>query len=43
MFATAAEGFGKFLGKEFVKPELWKKRRQNYRNYMLEEMLTMKN
>jgi len=38
MFSKAAEGFGKFLGKEFVKPELWRKRHQNYKKYLLEEM-----
>ena len=37
-FSKAAEEFGKFLGKEFVKPEIWKKRHQNYKKYLLEEM-----
>ena len=36
-FSKAAEDFGKFLGAEFVRPELWKKRHQNFEEYILEK------
>ena len=31
MFSKAAERYGKILGDEFVKPELWKKSSQDYK------------
>ena len=31
MFSKAAERYGKILGNEFVKPELWKKSSQDYK------------
>merc|ERR1711874_589364 len=35
-FAKKAEGFGKLLGEEFVKPEIWKKQHQNFEKYIME-------
>jgi len=41
-FAKAAEGFGKLLGKEVVKPEDWKKRHQNFEKDLFEEIQKLK-
>lgn len=38
-FAKAAEGFGKLLGEELVKPEVWKKRYQNFEKEVMKDML----
>ena len=35
VFAKAAEGFSKILGKETVQPEEWRKRHQNFRNWLM--------
>ena len=39
MFSKAAEGFEKKLGKEFVKPEVWRKSHQNFKIYLLDELI----